>query len=73
MRFFKEYGSSYNWDNSKGYPVSAFLGIYIMIFNDGGYQFHQNLLIQNVLEATYMDNFNGFTTPIKVEVPIGTY
>ena len=35
MKFFKEDGPSYNWDNSKGESVSELLGINIKTLDDG--------------------------------------
>ena len=40
--------------------------------NDGGFQFYQTGLIHKALEATGVENCNGFPTPIKVEAPLGT-
>ena len=42
MKSFMEDGSSYNWEHSKGESVSEFLGIDIMILDDGGFQFFSN-------------------------------
>ena len=39
MKYFKEDGPSYNWEQSKGELVSAFLGIDIKTFDNGGFQF----------------------------------
>ena len=38
MKYFKEYGPSYNWEHSKG-EVSEFLGIDIKTLDNGGFQF----------------------------------
>ena len=39
IKSFKEDVPSYNWEHSKGKSVSEFLGIYIKILDDGGFQF----------------------------------
>ena len=72
MNYFKEYGTSYNREQSKGESVSEFLGIYIKTFDNGGFQFFQTGLIHKVLEATGMEDCNGLPTPAKVEAPLGT-
>ena len=38
MKSFKEVGTSYNWEHSKGESVSEFLGIDINILDNGGFQ-----------------------------------
>ena len=38
----------------------------------GGFQFFQTGLIRKVLEATGMDNCNGFPTLTNIEAPLGT-
>ena len=73
MKYFKEDGTSYNWEHSKGESVSGFLGIDIKTLNDIGLQFCQTGLIRKVLEATGMEHSNGFPKPTKVETPLGTY
>ena len=39
MKSFKEVGTSYNWEHSKGESVSQFLGIDIKTLDNGGFQF----------------------------------
>ena len=41
MNSFKEDGTSYNWEHSKGEPVSELLGIDIKTLYDGGFHFFQ--------------------------------
>ena len=53
--------------------MTDFLGIDIKTLNDGGFQFYQTGFICKVLEATDIENCNGFPIPTKVESPIGTY
>ena len=53
--------------------MSKLLGIDINILYDGGFNFYQTEFIQQVLEATGMEHCNGFTTPTKVEAPLGKY
>ena len=72
MESFKEDGTSYNWEHSKGESVSEFLGIDIKTLDDGGFQFCQIGLIQKFLESTGMEHYNGLPTPTKVESPLGT-
>ena len=72
MKSFKEDGTSYNWEHSKGESVSKFLGIDINKLDDGGFQFCQTGLIRKVLEATGMENSNGLPTATKVYAPLGT-
>ena len=72
MKYFKKYGSSYNWEYSKGEPVYYFLGIDIKTLDDGGFQFCQTGLIRKVLGATYMEDCNGLLTPTKIEATLGT-
>ena len=72
MKSFKEDGTSYNWEHSKGESVSEFIGINIKTLDDGGFQFCQTGLIRKVLEATGMEHCNGLPTPTKFEAPIGT-
>ena len=72
MNSFKEDGSSYNLEHSKGKQVSEFLGIDIKTLYNGGFQFFQNGLIRKVLEATGMEDCNGLPTPTKVEAPLVT-
>ena len=72
MKSFKEDGTSYNWEHSKGESVSDFLGIDTKTLDDGGCQFCQTVLIRKVLEATGMDHCNGFPATTKVETPLGT-
>ena len=52
--------------------MSEFLGIDIKTLDNGGFQFCQTGLIQKVLEATWMEDCNGLSTPTKVEAPLGT-
>ena len=52
--------------------MSEFLGIDIKILDDSGFQFFQTGLIRKVLESTGMEHCNGFSTPTKVEAPLGT-
>ena len=54
MKSFKEDGTSYNREHSKGESLSEFLCIYIKIVDNGGFQFCQTGLIRKVLEATLM-------------------
>ena len=72
MNYFKEYGTSYNREQSKGESVSEFLGIDIKRLDNGGFQFCQTGLIRKVLEATGMEDCNGLPTPTKVEAPLET-
>ena len=39
MKSFKEDGTSYNWEHSKGEQVSEFFGIAIKTLYDGGFKF----------------------------------
>ena len=71
MKSFKEDGTIYNWEHSKGDSVYEFLGIDINKLDDGGFQFCQTILIRKVLESRGINNFNLFTTPTKVEAPLG--
>ena len=71
MNYLKEDGPSYNWEQSKGESVSEFLVIDIKTLDDGGFQFCQTVLIYKVLEYTWMEHCNRFTTPTKVESPLG--
>ena len=48
------------------------MGIDIKTLDDGVFQFCQTGLIQKVLEATGMEHYNVFTTPTKLEAPLGT-
>ena len=66
MNSFKEDGTSYNWEHSKGESVSEFLGIDIKTLDNGGFQFCQTRLISKVLEAIGMEDCNGLPTPTKV-------
>ena len=52
--------------------MSEFLVIDIKTLDDDGFQFCQNGFIVEVLETTEREHCNGFTTPTKVEEPIGT-
>ena len=72
IKSFKEYGTSYNWEHSKGESMSEFLDIDINKLDDGGFQFCQTGLIRKVFEATDMEHCNGLPTPTKVEAPLGT-
>ena len=72
MKYFKYYGTSYNWQHSKVESVSEFLGIDIKTLDDGGFQFCQNGLIRKFLESTGMDYCNRFPTPTKVQAHLGT-
>ena len=72
MKYFKEDGPSYNWEHSKGESVYEFLGIYIKILDNGGFQFCKTGLIRKVLEDTGMEYFNGLQTPTNVEAPLVT-
>ena len=45
VKSFKEYGTSYDWEHSKGESVSEFLGIDIKTLNNSGFQFCQTGLI----------------------------
>ena len=49
------------------------LGIDIKKLDYGGFQFFQTELIRKALEATGMENCNGFTTPTKVLALLGIY
>ena len=70
MKYFKQDGTSYNWERSKGESVSDILGIDIKTLDDGGFQFYQTGLIQKVLEDTGMWHCNGFPTATTVEAPL---
>ena len=72
MKSFKGGGPSYNWEHSKGEPVSEFLGINIKTLDDSIFQFCQIVLIHKVLEATDIEHCNGFPTPTNIEAPLGT-
>ena len=72
MNYFKDYGTSYNWEHSNGELVYDFLGIDIKTQYDDRFQFCQNGLIRKFLEATCMENCNELPTPTKVEAPLGT-
>ena len=72
MKSFKEDGTSYNQEHSKGESVSELLVIDIKVLNDGGFQFCQTGLIRKVLEATEMENCNELKTPTKVAAPLVT-
>ena len=39
MKYLKDYGTSYNWENSKGGSLSEFLAIDIKTLDDGGFLF----------------------------------
>ena len=52
--------------------MSEFLGIDIKKLDCVRFQFSQTGLIRKVLEATGMEDCNGFPTPTKVEAPLGT-
>ena len=52
--------------------MSEFLGIDIKILDDGVFKFCKTGLILKVLEATGMENFNGFPTTTNVKEPLGT-
>ena len=39
MKDFKDDGTSYKWEHSKGESVSELMGIDINILDDGGFQF----------------------------------
>ena len=52
MNYFKEDGTSYNWEQSMVKSVSEFLNIDRKTLNDGGFQFYKTGLICKVLEAT---------------------
>ena len=69
MKSFKEDSPSYNWEHSKGESVSELLDIDIKTLDNGGSQFCQTGLIRKVLEATGVEQCNGFPTPTKVEAP----
>ena len=59
MKSFKEYGSSYNWQQAKVESVFEFLGIDIKTLDDGGFQFFQTGLIRKFLEDKGMEHCNG--------------
>ena len=65
-------GPIYNLEHSNGESLSEFLGIDINTLYDVGFKFYQTGLIQNVFEATGMDNCNGFPTTTKIKVYPGT-
>ena len=50
--------------------MPEFLGIDIKTLDNSGFQFFQTGLIRKVLEATGMEDCNGFPTPTKVEAPL---
>ena len=70
MKSFKEYFPSYNWEHSKGYSVSEFLGIDIKTLDDGGIKLYQTLLIRKLLENTGIEHYNGLPTSTKVDAPL---
>ena len=72
MIYFKEDGTSYSWELSKGESVSEFLSIDIKTLDDSGFQFCQTGLIRKVLEATGIEHCNRLPTPTKVEETLGT-
>ena len=72
VKYFKEDGTSYNWEHSKGESVYEFLEIDIKTLDDGGFQFYQTSLIGKVLQATGMDHFSGVPTHTKAELPLWT-
>ena len=45
MKSFKDYGTSYNWEHSKGKSVSELLCIAIKTLDNGGLNFYQNGVI----------------------------
>ena len=52
--------------------MSYIFDVDINILDDGLLQSFQTGFIHKVLEATGVDHCNGFTTPTKVEAPLGT-
>ena len=72
MKYFKEDGTSYNWEHSKVESVSGFLCIDIKTLDHGGFMFCSTGLIYKVLEATGMEHCNGLPTPTNVEAPLVT-
>ena len=51
--------------------VSELLGIDTKTFDDGVFQFYQTGLVHKVLEATWMEHYNGFPKLTNVEEPLG--
>ena len=49
------------------------LGIGIKSLDNGGFKFYEIELIHKVLEDKETDNCNYFTTPIRVNEPLGKY
>ena len=72
IKYFKEDGTSYNWEHSRVESVSEFLGIAIKTLCGGGFKFCKTGLIRKVLEATGMEHYNGLPTLTKVEAHLGT-
>ena len=52
--------------------MAEFSDVDIKTLDNGGFQFCQTGLIRKFLEATGMEDCNGFPTPTKVEAPLGT-
>ena len=71
MKYCKEDGTSYNWEQSNVESVSELLVIDIKTLDDGEFQFYQTELIRKVSEFTGMEHCNGLLTPTKVEAPLG--
>ena len=51
MKYFKEDGTSYIWEHSKGESVSEFLGIDIKTLDNGGFQFLSKRIDLQSLES----------------------
>ena len=66
MKSFKEYGTSYNLENSKGESVSDFSGIDINKLGDGVFHCCKTVLVCKVLEDTRVNNFGGFQHPPRL-------
>ena len=52
--------------------MSELLGINIKRLYDGGFEFHQNVLIRKLLEATGMDHCNVLPTTTTIEASLRT-
>ena len=70
---FKEYGTNYNWEHSKGGSVYELLDIDINILDDSVFHIYQTREICKFLEGKGTEHCNVFLTPTKVEAPFGIY
>ena len=71
MNNFREKGTSYNWENSKGDSISDLFSIDIKALGYDGFMFYQTGLIQKLLNAKVIEHCNGCTTHTKVDAPLG--